>query len=172
MGETTSNRGRLRRRLVRLLAALLVVFAQHHGVSAQTRTKPVVVLQGSDLESLNPQWHNTTSNHAIWRHIIEPLVEYDFNKRRYVGVLAESWTAKGTEWIFKLRRNIKFHSGTDLTAADIVYTFKRSTDSKLVARTNCGAWSSRFKLLTHTPYPLQPKNLWSLFWSTSIISPS
>ena len=131
MGETTSNRGRLRRRLVRLLAALLVVFVQHHGVSAQTRTKPVVVLQGSDLESLNPQWHNTTSNHAIWRHIIEPLVEYDFNKRRYVGVLAESWTAKGTEWIFKLRRNIKFHSGTDLTAADIVYTFKRSTDSKL-----------------------------------------
>jgi peptide/nickel transport system substrate-binding protein len=48
-----------------------------------------------------------------------------------VGVLAESWTAKGTEWIFKLRRNIKFHSGADLTAADVVYTFKRSTDSKL-----------------------------------------
>jgi peptide/nickel transport system substrate-binding protein len=124
------KRARWARRVLRALTVLSVVFAHDPGAWAQTKTKPVVVLQGSDLESLNPQWHNTTSNHAIWRHIIEPLAEYDFNKRRYVGVLAESWTAKGTEWTFRLRRNIKFHNGADLTAADVLYTFKRSMDAK------------------------------------------
>jgi peptide/nickel transport system substrate-binding protein len=126
-----TSRGRVRRRLGAVLALSLFVFTPDHNLWGQPKAKPVVVLQGSDLESLNPQWHNTTSNHAIWRHIIEPLAEYDFTKRRHVGVLAESWSAKGTEWVFKLRSSVKFQNGAPFTAADVVYTFKRSMDSKL-----------------------------------------
>jgi peptide/nickel transport system substrate-binding protein len=40
--------------------------------------------------------------------------------------IAESWKATngGRSWVFKIRKGVKFHDGTDLTADDVVYTFK------------------------------------------------
>jgi len=42
-------------------------------------------------------------------------------------VLAESWSPNkdGTVWTFKLRQNVKFHSGKPMTADDVVATFDR-----------------------------------------------
>ena len=44
--------------------------------------------------------------------------------------LAESFSnnADGTEWTFNIRQGVKFHDGTDLTADDVVATFKRHSD--------------------------------------------
>ena len=103
---------------------------------AQVRPKTVMVAHGVDLESLNPYWHNTTANYAVWRHFLEPLVEYDFIRRRYTGVLAESWSATEKAWTFKLRKNVKFHNGSELTAADVIYSFKRTMDPKLSRQLN------------------------------------
>ncbi len=46
--------------------------------------------------------------------------------------LATSWThnGDGSVWTFKLRPNVKFHSGAPLTADDVVYTFKQLSDPK------------------------------------------
>jgi peptide/nickel transport system substrate-binding protein len=46
--------------------------------------------------------------------------------------LATSWSSnkEGTVWEFKLRRGVKFHDGTPLTAADVVYSFQRLLDPK------------------------------------------
>src|SRR6266540_3338774 len=81
-------------------------------------------------------WHNTTANYAVWRHFLEPLAEYDFAKRKYVGVLAESWSGSEKGWTFKLHRNVKFHSGAEMTAADVIYSLKRSMDPKLSRQVN------------------------------------
>ncbi len=45
-------------------------------------------------------------------------------------VLAEKWTpnADATEWTFTLRKGVKFHSGAEMKAADVVATFERLTD--------------------------------------------
>jgi peptide/nickel transport system substrate-binding protein len=47
-------------------------------------------------------------------------------------VLAESWSANAAAdvWTFKIRRGVKFHDGTPLTADDVVYTYKLQTDPK------------------------------------------
>ena len=47
-------------------------------------------------------------------------------------VLAESWKANASAdvWTFKIRQNVKFHSGAPLTADDVVYTYKLQTDPK------------------------------------------
>jgi peptide/nickel transport system substrate-binding protein len=47
--------------------------------------------------------------------------------------LAESWThnADGTVWTFKIRRGVKFHDGTPLTADDVAATMNRLADPKV-----------------------------------------
>jgi peptide/nickel transport system substrate-binding protein len=44
--------------------------------------------------------------------------------------LAASWTASSDErvWTFSLRRNVKFHDGTDFTSDDVKYTIDRILD--------------------------------------------
>ena len=47
-------------------------------------------------------------------------------------VLATSWTPNSTAdvWTFKIRQGVKFHSGAQLTADDVVYTFQLHTTTK------------------------------------------
>jgi peptide/nickel transport system substrate-binding protein len=116
--------------------ALCLAFAPFDQLAAQTKPKTVFVGHGVDLESLNPYWHNTTANYAVWRHFLEPLVEYDFAKRKYTGILAESWSGSEKGWTFKLHRNVKFHNGAEMTAGDVIYSLKRSIDSKLSRQVN------------------------------------
>ena len=102
-------------------------------LSAQTKGKTVLIGRGVDLEWLNPYWHNTTASYAVWHHFLEPLAEYDFAKKRYVGVLAESWTGNDKAWIFKLQKNVRFHNGSWPTPKDkpLVgdYAFKDASDT-------------------------------------------
>ena len=105
-------------------------------IAPQTKQKILFVGHGVDLESINPYWHNTTANYAVWRHFLEPLAEYDFTKKRYLGVLADSWSVSEKTWTFKLRRNVMFHNGAELTAQDVIYSLKRSMDPKLSRQIN------------------------------------
>ena len=70
----------------RLLAAFVVCLAliAASEVCAQSKGKTVFIAHGVDLESINPYWHNTTANYAVWRHFLEPLAEYDFAQKKYV----------------------------------------------------------------------------------------
>jgi len=61
---------------------------------------------------------------------MEPLIDADYEKRGYRGVLAESWEMKGTKLQFKLRKNIRFHDGAPLTSRDVIASFKRILTDK------------------------------------------
>jgi peptide/nickel transport system substrate-binding protein len=54
------------------------------------------------------------------------------DKGRLVPELATSWksNAKATIWTYNLRRGVKFQNGQEMTADDVVATFKRLVDSK------------------------------------------
>ncbi|MBR9827539.1 MAG: ABC transporter substrate-binding protein [Oceanospirillales bacterium] len=49
--------------------------------------------------------------------------------------LATEWSpsADAKTWTFQLRKNVKFHDGSDLTAADIKYTLERINDPKIAS---------------------------------------
>jgi peptide/nickel transport system substrate-binding protein len=90
------------------------------------RVVATIVLPGVMVESMNPYAHSTTQIYPTWKHVIEPLVEWDWSKKDVVGVLAESWTTpEPNTWLFKLRQGVKFHDGGDLTAADVVHSYTR-----------------------------------------------
>ena len=51
----------------------------------------VAVLHSVSADSLNPYAHSASPTYGIWQHILEPLVEVDYAKKEFYGVLAESW---------------------------------------------------------------------------------
>jgi peptide/nickel transport system substrate-binding protein len=79
----------------------------------------------ADVTSADPHFFNLFPNNNIAEHIFEKLITLDSDSRLIPG-LAESWKAvTPTTWEFKLRKGVKFHDGSDFTADDVVFSFKR-----------------------------------------------
>lgn len=123
--------------------ALFQIFAPlaaHRAAEAQTATSKAqkitatIALPGVQVESLNPYAHSTTQIYPTWKHVIEPLFEWSWSKKQLVPVLAESWSnPDNNTWVFKLKKGIKFHDGSDFTSADVVHSFiriQKDPDSK------------------------------------------
>ena len=58
-------------------------------------------------------------------NIYDTLVIPSQGKPGLTPHLATSWTIDGNDYAFKLRDDVKFHSGNPLTADDVVYSFNR-----------------------------------------------
>ena len=63
----------------------------------------LMILSSIGLDSLNPYAHSSGPQYGIWQHMIEPLVEINYARKDYYGVLAESWKFDGNRWTFRLR---------------------------------------------------------------------
>jgi len=124
---------------------------------------------GADVTAIDPHYHNVTPNNNVATHIFDFLVLRDERQRPIPG-LAESWRAiDATTWEFKLRHGVKFHDGTDFTAADVVASIDRvptvpNSPSPFTAYTKqikemvvVDPYTIRFK--TATPYPLMPTDM-------------
>jgi peptide/nickel transport system substrate-binding protein len=129
-----------RRQFLRAGAALSVA-----GVSSLNSTRlaraasrnRVVVFQGVGLDSLHPYAYSGGGISGIWQHVIEPLVEMDFSRAEYVGVLAESWEFQGNKWVFHLRKKVRFHDGSPFTSKDVLFSIDRMVkDSKSMQASN------------------------------------
>jgi len=96
------------------------------GARKEQKVTATIALPGVQVESLNPYAHSTTQIYPTWKHVIEPLVEWSWSKKQIVPILAESWrNPDHNTWVFKLKKGIKFHDGSDFTSADVVHSFTR-----------------------------------------------
>jgi peptide/nickel transport system substrate-binding protein len=90
----------------------------------------LTVLSSISLDTLHPYAYSSSPQYGIWNHMIEPLVEVDYAKKTYYGVLADAWEFQGKKWVFKLRKNVRFHDGSPFTAADVIYSINRIKNDK------------------------------------------
>ncbi|MGH7825738.1 MAG: ABC transporter substrate-binding protein [Candidatus Binatia bacterium] len=95
------------------------------GVSFSASKERLTILSSVSLDSLHPYAYTSSPQYGIWNHIAEPLVEVDYVKLDYAGVLAESWQFQGTKWVFHLKKGVRFHDGSPFTARDVVHSIQR-----------------------------------------------
>ena len=132
MSGNVKNLGRrelLQKTALATAAMAFSPFALRRPVFSQARSR-VTVAHGVGIYSLNPYAVNTSPLQAIWQSIMEPLIDVDYDQRRYQGVLAESWQMNGNRIEFKLRKGIRFHDGTPFTSKDVIASFKRILTDK------------------------------------------
>ena len=122
-----------RRNFLKKSAALGVGAAVWPGLlrraSAASRDR-VTIYHSSVADSIHPYNHSSSPIYGNWQHVIEPLIELDYDKKEYVGVLAESWEFQGKQWVFKLRQGVKFHNGAPLTSKDVAFSIEKMRDEK------------------------------------------
>jgi peptide/nickel transport system substrate-binding protein len=85
----------------------------------------ITIYHTNVANSLNPYAHSSSPIYGQWQHIMEGLVEYDYDRNEFVGVLADSWEFAGTKWTFHLRKGIKFHNGSTLSSKDVLFSIDR-----------------------------------------------
>jgi len=80
---------------------------------------------GGDVTSMDPHFHNLTPNNNVCQHVFDTLVMKDAGGGIKPG-LAESWrVVDDLTWEFKLRKGVRFHDGSNFTAADVVFSLDR-----------------------------------------------
>src|SRR5262249_27791165 len=84
----------------------------------------------TDPVALNPITNSNFSSTQGFEHCYESLTAFDA-RLQIVPALAERWDVPNpTTYVFHLRRGVKFHDGSELTAADVKYTFDIVLDPK------------------------------------------
>ena len=93
--------------------------------TAPVAAQELKIAVAADVTSIDPHFFNLFPNNNIAEHIFDKLVQMDPDSRMIPG-LATSWkTIDDKTWEFKLRKGVKFHDGSELTAEDVVFSIDR-----------------------------------------------
>ncbi len=120
-----------------LLIASLVLVAT--GCSAGQRVDlggdtsgRLIAAIGGEPDQLDPNKTSAYFSFEVLENVYDTLVEPDADLQMRPA-LAESWNVSADQltWTFRLRPDVTFHDGSQLTADDVVYTYRRIIDEKL-----------------------------------------
>jgi len=118
---------RLRAKALRLMSGAAIAIASVFvAPTVQAQQRPLV--WGDTLPAtLDPHAIFDVPSQFVLLNAYDGLYRYQGNPPRLVPWLAESHTtsADGLTWEFTLRAGIKFQDGSDMTAEDVVYSFRR-----------------------------------------------
>ena len=163
-----SMRRTARRLGIALLAANLLAMAAPAATAAELK-----IGLAADVSSLDPHYLNIAPNISLASHLFDTLVLVDANGKLVPG-LATSWRAvDDTTWEFKLRRGVKFHDGSEMTADDVLFSLDRpatlaaspgpftSYTRQIVSKKAVDPYTVQLK--TATPYGPLPLDMNSIF---------
>ena len=99
------------------------------GVVVEGKGGKIVAVRQNDSDSLDPQRTILGDSYNVFRNIFDPLVTIA-PSLEFEPVIAEKYSISddGLTYAFTIRKGMKFHDGSDVTAADVKYTFDRATN--------------------------------------------
>ena len=102
--------------------------------TGSVNTAGFTVQYGPNPETLDPALNSAIDASNTIITIFEPLLLINENNE-VIGGQAESWEASedGLTWTFTMRDGLKWSDGTDLTAKDFEYSFKRMANPDTAA---------------------------------------
>jgi ABC-type transport system substrate-binding protein len=116
---------RARLALAGVLAAALAAGAMAVPAPAAPAGGTVTIALFADPVTMDPHRSNDGPSITIWNQIYNTLVDHNA-KGEIVPMLAERWQRIGDRsWRFYLRRGVKFHDGSELTAEDVKFSLER-----------------------------------------------
>jgi len=150
-----------------LVASSLIV-----PTAAAPAPRTLTMVVGGTTPTLNPHAAASTPSVAVFLQIFEGLTRFD-DKGKLEPALAESWRAvDATTWEFKLRRNVRFHSGHALSAEDVKFSVEQVFRPELrsVQRTRIALVDrveavddQTVRFVTSKPFPILPAQLAIIF---------
>ncbi len=123
----------MKKRLIVLLVAMAMIVVPlascGGGGGGSAAEKQLVVQVGPNPETLDPALNSAVDGANTILHLFEGLLIVDKDGQLAPGQ-AESWETSedGLTWTFHLRDGLKWSDGSDLTANDFVYSWKRICD--------------------------------------------
>jgi peptide/nickel transport system substrate-binding protein len=102
--------------------------------TAQVRGGTLRIAMDADNTTMDPHRSTAAVDRQVYNNIYSKLVDIDA-KFGIVPQLAESWEVKGggLVYVFKLRKGVKFHDGTDFNAEIVKWNFDRMRDPALAS---------------------------------------
>jgi peptide/nickel transport system substrate-binding protein len=123
----------MRKLRLQVLAVTLAVLALP--VLAAAAGGGVVKIGSQPLANLDPHFANSISDIMLLEQVYHHLTFIDAHNQA-VPDLAATWESPdGRVWTFHLRKGVKFSSGKEVTAADVVFSFDRMRDPQVGAPT-------------------------------------
>jgi peptide/nickel transport system substrate-binding protein/oligopeptide transport system substrate-binding protein len=107
------------------------LFAAQTAEAAPRRGGTLRAVFGSDPPTLDPAEATDTTSSSVVRQVFDGLLELT-EQLRVAGALAERWSVSADRrvYTFHLRRGVRFHSGRELRASDVKYSFERAARGK------------------------------------------
>ncbi len=111
--------------LFMVAAMLLTAGGCNSSVVPAASDEVFTVLQGVDATTLDPGMHAEGPTSNVDRQIFDTLLDQN-DEMKIVPSIATEWTAVNeTTWEFKLRDDVYFHDGEQLTADDVKFSVER-----------------------------------------------
>ncbi len=126
------------------------------------------VANQGDAQAMDPHALNEALQLSLLGNVYEPLVGRD-RKLALTPALAIRWSnTSPTVWRFELRRGVRFHDGTPMTAADVVFSFQRAAGEGSDMRSYTASikgvravvgdgGGEAIEIETHAPFPILPE---------------
>jgi len=154
-------------------AGVIAVASAATVLAPQASAQELKIAVAADITSMDPHFFNLFPNNNMAEHIFDKLVQMDPDSKMIPGI-ATSWkVVDPTTWEFKLRKGVKFHDGSELTAEDVAFSIDRvaqipNSPGPFVAYTKAiigkqivDPYTIRFKYAA--PYPLAPNDLSTIY---------
>ena len=108
-----------------IVAGICLILGSTGALAANPKTELVIAMD-EDIAGLDPFAQNETVCNVYTTLIYDPLLKVDYWANTINPGLAESYEiVSNTEFIFKLRPNVKFHNGATLKASDVKFSLER-----------------------------------------------